>query len=179
MTGGRSVLHHQELTYSFASDISLFTRSVIQTYKILSQPLVNSFKRLGLSPKLGQQNNHKSTSMICFKEVSAYEIVVNNKKIVGSAQFRNQNRFLQHGSIPLDINWELWKGVWGLDDDAVQLKDRITSLKIESANTLDPLDLVTIMLQEFSRCLDMEVQIHSFSTEEIQIIEEISGKYIW
>ena len=140
---------------------------------------MSSFQRVGLSPELGQQSHHKSTSTICFKEVSAYEIVVNNRKIVGSAQFRNQCRFLQHGSVPVDIDWELWKRVWRLEDDATQLKDRITCLKSESANTLDLPSLERIMIEEFSRRLDMEVQIGSFSTEEIQIIDEMSDKYTW
>ena len=108
ITGGRAVLHHQELTYSIIAraDNPLFPSTVLGTYKVIATGLLAGLKNLGISAEMVSRGGRhatlvekKSKDPACFSSPSWYEILVNGKKIVGSAQRRMKGAFLQHGSI--------------------------------------------------------------------------------
>jgi len=105
-TGGRAVLHDDELTYAVASnELDRFNgASVYQTYRSISEALRLGLERLGvpavLAPetrKLGLARNGPDHP--CFASPSRYELTANARKIIGSAQRRRRRSFLQHGSI--------------------------------------------------------------------------------
>jgi lipoate-protein ligase A len=105
-TGGRALLHTDELTYSIAAPDSAVGLSggVLPSYQHLSRGLLTGLERLGLHPDppaltvIGQADR---LNPVCFEVPSAYEITVGGKKLVGSAQLRRRGGVLQHGSLPL------------------------------------------------------------------------------
>jgi lipoate-protein ligase A len=108
ITGGRAVLHHTELTYSIVSrsDNPLFPPDVLGTYKIIASGLLAGLKNLGVHAEMVSRSdrhaalvNKETKDPSCFSSPSWYEILVQGKKIVGSAQRRVTGAFLQHGSI--------------------------------------------------------------------------------
>jgi lipoate-protein ligase A len=108
ITGGRAVLHHQELTYSIVSrtDNTLFPQDVLGTYKVIAAGLLAGLRNLGIEAEMVSRSNRraalvekKAKDPFCFTSPSWYEILVNGKKIIGSAQRRVSGAFLQHGSI--------------------------------------------------------------------------------
>ena len=106
LTGGKTVLHDKELTYSLVIDEKLMPKSVIESYKIISKCILYALKSLGVKASMKKSVKKSKSSAICFTEPSYYEIVVNGKKIVGSAQTRRQGKLLQHGSILLDVDYD-------------------------------------------------------------------------
>ncbi|MEY4480441.1 MAG: octanoyltransferase LipM [Bacillota bacterium] len=115
-TGGRAVLHDQELTYSIILPESYpdLARSVTESYRMLSLGLVEGFKRLGLqaemvnlSNKDGENQLSSLGSAACFDSPSWYELVVEGQKIAGSAQVRQKGVVLQHGSVLLNMDVNL------------------------------------------------------------------------
>lgn len=107
MTGGRAILHTDELTYSVTLPIGhpLASGSIVESYRRLSKGLLAALERLGLAAgaeKRAQAINGSSKAPICFEVPSDYEITANGKKLVGSAQVRKQNGLLQHGTLPLE-----------------------------------------------------------------------------
>lgn len=102
-TGGRAILHTDELTYSVALPATddLADGGVIESYRRLSQALVAGLQRLGVMVQADQRAKQGITGPVCFETPSHYEITVNGRKLVGSAQVRRQNGILQHGSLPL------------------------------------------------------------------------------
>ena len=56
---------------------------------------------LGAEVKPGKDDSHSSPDPVCFDVPSAYEITVDGKKLIGSAQARKKEGVLQHGSLPL------------------------------------------------------------------------------
>jgi lipoate-protein ligase A len=113
ITGGRAVLHWRELTYSVISpsDNSLFPNDVLGTYKVLAAGLLAGFVRLGIPAEMvsppgdrAAMVNRTAKEPACFSSPSWYEILVNGRKIVGSAQRRLAGAFLQHGSILIDYD---------------------------------------------------------------------------
>src|SRR5262245_31214589 len=104
-TGGWAILHTDELTYSVAlrPDDPRVSGAILDTYRTLSQGLIAGLRLMGadaeMSPVIpgGAQN----TSAACFEAPSAYEITIEGRKLIGSAQTRPAGKVLQHGSLPL------------------------------------------------------------------------------
>jgi lipoyl(octanoyl) transferase len=115
-TGGRAVLHDQELTYSIILPESYpdLSMSVTESYRMLSMGLVAGFMRLGLQAEMVNLSNNDVANQMaslgsaaCFDSPSWYELVVEGQKIAGSAQVRQKGVVLQHGSVLLDLDTEL------------------------------------------------------------------------
>lgn len=106
-TGGRAILHTDELTYSVIAplDEPRVAGRVLESYSRLSQALLNALGRLNLSARADENYAPAATSSsagaVCFEAPSNYEITVNAKKLIGSAQARRREGVLQHGSLPL------------------------------------------------------------------------------
>jgi lipoyl(octanoyl) transferase len=106
-TGGRAILHTDELTYSVIGHQTepRLEGSVPESYQRLSEALLCALLRLnakaeiknGAIPIAGGPQGP-----VCFEIPSNYEIVFGGKKLIGSAQARKKEGVLQHGSLPLD-----------------------------------------------------------------------------
>ncbi len=104
-TGGRGILHGDELTYSFSSpNEGAFAGGLFESYQALSAAFSLVFSRLGLLIETQKRKHAPGRSPLCFQSASFGEITVGGKKIIGSAQRRRRNGFLQQGSIPLNID---------------------------------------------------------------------------
>jgi len=114
-TGGRAVLHHQEVTYGVVAGLEMFPPGVAASYRRLSDALLGALQRLGLTPQL-QRKHARSDADVCFEAPSFAELTLGGKKICGSAQTRNKDALLQHGSLPLEFPWDLLQVALGLDD---------------------------------------------------------------
>ncbi len=104
-TGGRAILHTDELTYSLTllrSDPRA-TGDVVESYGRLSEGLVVGLRRLGVDVVQAGGHHRSATelSAVCFEVPSSYEIVARGYKLVGSAQWRTRGSVLQHGTLPL------------------------------------------------------------------------------
>ena len=106
-TGGRAVLHIDELTYSVIAPKNepRVYGSIIESYRRLSMALLTALQHLGLNANadkeyLMPEGSQKNTP-VCFEVPSNYEITIEGKKLVGSAQARKHKAVLQHGSLPL------------------------------------------------------------------------------
>nr|WP_153735528.1 lipoate--protein ligase family protein [Aquibacillus halophilus] len=108
LTGGRAVLHDQELTYSVlvSEEYPGMPRTVKESYRLISRGLLEGFKELGIEAEFSIPEGKLETtdSAVCFEEPSWYELVVEGRKAAGSAQTRKKGVILQHGSIPLNMD---------------------------------------------------------------------------
>jgi lipoate-protein ligase A len=105
-TGGRAILHADELTYSISAlvDDTHIRGGVIESYKKISRGLIRALEILGLktdSKIKSKSEKNLASDPICFQYPSDYEITFKRKKLIGSAQARRKNGLLQHGAIPL------------------------------------------------------------------------------
>ncbi len=104
-TGGRAILHIDELTYSVCcqADEARVQGGVLESYQRLSAALMAGLDTLGLAPAKADPNSNVSScaGAACFDGPSNYEIVVHDRKLIGSAQVRRHGVVLQHGTLPL------------------------------------------------------------------------------
>ncbi len=101
-TGGRAIYHHTEFTYSVVIPPWhwLSRMSVLNTYNRLSCALLEGLRNIGIDAKLSRgTRGDLSRNPSCFSSTSRYELVVDGKKLVGSAQRRKNGAVLQQGSI--------------------------------------------------------------------------------
>ncbi len=107
-TGGRAVLHDQEVTYSVVMPLALDDgpHTITEHYRRIGMALAAALQALGLPvhlarPQVRTAPTRAPASPACFAALSRYELSVAGKKMVGSAQKHAQRALLQHGSIPL------------------------------------------------------------------------------
>jgi lipoyl(octanoyl) transferase len=105
LTGGRAILHTDEITYSVigSAEESLLAGGVLESYNRIAQALLLAVKNLDLPVEMkeGKTNDQATPNPVCFEVPSTYEITVGGKKLIGSAQARKKEGVLQHGSLPL------------------------------------------------------------------------------
>lgn len=110
ITGGRAVLHDREMTYAVVAPQKggVFPGGILENYRVIAQPLLTLFRRIGIDGQLvsGKQRlgSHPSASGVCFTMPSSYEIVYDGHKLTGGAQKHQGSAFLQHGSVPLELD---------------------------------------------------------------------------
>lgn len=129
-TGGRAILHTDELTYSVVApdDDPRVAGGVMEAYHRLSLGLVAGLRLLGIpaDEAPGTNRTGPGASAACFEAPSAYEICVNGHKLMGSAQYRAGRMVLQHGTLPL--RGDLTRVV-----DCLALPDELTRARLREA----------------------------------------------
>jgi len=106
-TGGRAVLHNDDITYSciFPANMVAMGRSVADTYGKISICLMAALRLVGITAQLQQSaspliKSGRDVRLPCFLAPNRNEIMVQRRKLVGSAQYRSASAVLQHGSLP-------------------------------------------------------------------------------
>ena len=103
LTGGRAVLHHREVTYSVTAPES-FGGSLRDAYLRINEILVDGLRLLGVGASIAKPAGRAPvpSTAPCFEEPTEGELVLDGRKLVGSAQYREGGALLQHGSILVD-----------------------------------------------------------------------------
>lgn len=109
LTGGRALLHDNEITYSYVSPIELIPNgeTIIESYKYISGILINFFKTLGIELDFGENKKISTHFDYCMLLSTGADVCHEGKKIIGSAQYRKNGYLLQHGSILWDYDKSL------------------------------------------------------------------------
>jgi len=101
-TGGRALLHHREVTYSVTAPVSL--GALRESYVRINRLLLDGLCRLGVAASIADGGGRAAVPGIapCFEAPAPGELVHRGRKLVGSAQWRDQDVLLQHGSILIE-----------------------------------------------------------------------------
>ncbi len=175
ITGGNAVLHDNELTYSFIIDKAEMPDSITESYKMISNGLIQGLKNLGLNPKMNEQVEKKQKTAVCFNDPSWYEIMVNNKKIIGSAQKRIDGKLLQHGAILIDTDAERYCSLFSSNSEKLLdiTKRRMTSInqELESA----PNQIKKAIRHGFAEALGIDFLNDHLTNKEVKLAKELYG----
>ena len=155
-TGGRAILHTDELTYSVTApaDEPLVAGTILESYNRLARALFAAVQDLSLSVEMkehGPKPASQNLNPVCFEVPSTYEITVGGKKLIGSAQARKKEGVLQHGSLPLT-------GDLARICDALIFKDE--TARAVAAQRL--LDRATTVESALGRVVDWETAAQAF-----------------
>jgi len=110
-SGGRAILHKDELTYSVVVPEELVEngRSVMGSYRTLSRGIEAGLGLLGLGVEMPDRRHAprmKAAGLptVCFAASAGGDMVAGGRKIVGSAQTRRRGVIMQHGSVPIHMD---------------------------------------------------------------------------
>lgn len=114
LTGGRALLHDNEVTYSYISPISIIPNGekISDSYKYISGILINFFKTLGIELDFGENKKISTHFEYCMLLSTGADVCYKGQKIIGSAQFRKEGYVLQHGSILFGYDKELLESIF-------------------------------------------------------------------
>ena len=191
-TGGRGVLHEHELTYSVivTEDYPDMPETVTEAYRVISGGLLEGFRNLGLDayfsiPESEEQNDglKKPKSAVCFDAPSWYELVVEGKKVAGSAQTRQKGVILQHGAILLSLDEEKLVSLFKFksDEQRERMRNRLAAKKqwrlIRLAGrTVSSNECVEAFSKGFEKALDMQLEPFELTEEQLQYVKEIERR---
>jgi lipoate-protein ligase A len=185
-TGGRAILHTDELTYSVTAPPNepRVVGNVLESYRRLSKALLKALDLLGLN---AQANPHGETPQnqlgpVCFEVPSNYEITADGKKLIGSAQARRKEGVLQHGSLPLygDLTRITRVLYFPNEKERIQAADRL----LEHATTVETVINKRISIDQaaetfqtaFSEALGVTLIPGDLSPAEYRLAEELVEK---
>jgi lipoate-protein ligase A len=196
-TGGRAILHTDELTYSVVAPATepRVRGSVMQAYLRISDALLEGLRALGVPAEkaAGSVRAGPDVSAACFETPSAYEITASGRKLMGSAQSRRAGYVLQHGSLPLTGDIGRLIDVLNLaPDQAATLRADLRARACTLAQALgtgdnDPtiefMHVAAVLQKGFERMLNLSFQPASPTPAELrrsaQLIREQFGKEEW
>lgn len=181
LTGGRAVLHKNELTYSFSSITTqgTFSGSLKDSYTKINEALCLAVAMLGVSPETRGEKNQQSSAYtsrnpFCFDSASYGEVTLDNKKIIGSAQKRWENGLLQQGSIPLNIEEEEIRNIFA-DNNRYTFKNGLLGLR-EAVSELNLSKFKEAVKAAFEKTFHIEFIPAPLSQKEILLALELKAQ---
>ncbi len=177
ITGGKAIFHDKEITYSFIlpENNGLLPKDIVESYKVIAQALIIALKNIGINANI-QEINEKIKTPICFNSSNWYEILVNNKKISGSAQRRIKGKVLQHGSLLIDFDYNKNNSIFNSNnviDNINNLKNRITSLKNETNRVINYNEIVNAIKSGFKENFNLDLIDDSLTSGEARLAEKL------
>jgi lipoyl(octanoyl) transferase len=184
-TGGRAILHTDELTYSVIGppDEPRLAGSLLKSYQVLSCALLDALHRLGTqaqaSPEAASLPGISNQGPVCFEVPSNYEITVDGKKLVGSAQARRKEGVLQHGSLPLEGDLGRITQVLKFSDEharqeaAGRIWQRATTVERALGRRVAWQQAALAFREAFERTLNLELLPEELTQGETQAAERL------
>jgi len=175
-TGGRAVFHADELTYSFFAATPLPNEVI---YQMVHETIARALSRVGVEAEFCRSQPDfraryaSPESVSCFTASARYELQVDGRKIVGSAQRRNGNVLLQHGSLPLSMRHrQLSRYLAGASRELVDAVDADMERKTASLDEFTDAgyaDLVPLIIAEAGNSAGSDAIL--LTSEEIERLE--------
>ncbi|WP_129408941.1 lipoate--protein ligase family protein [Marinitoga lauensis] len=183
-TGGRAVLHHKEITYLFSAPVThpILPKSVIGSYKIIAEALIKSLEHLNIQCDVEKNKNKHLNTPACYDAPSIYEITIDKKKFIGSAQYRNDHYILQHGSIPIEFPLKNYVNSFNLTKDKKEklfnhLKDRVIDIKSVLNRTISFEELAEALKIGFNKIFNDVVVIGELSDSEYALTKKLVERF--
>lgn len=171
ITGGRAVVHSREITYSVTGlmDSPLFSGGIMAAYSVISACIISALNDAGVNATYSRGAASGDRSEACFHTPSRYEVLINGRKLVGSAQRRLKRAFIQHGSILMDTDDELNYRVFGAG-----ISGRMAG--VSEFSPVKPERLKELLVERFARGFGVSFKPSGLTGAEMKASEAFAGK---
>ncbi|WP_442594862.1 lipoate--protein ligase family protein [Neobacillus sp. D3-1R] len=189
-TGGRGVLHEHELTYSVivSEEYPDMPKTVTEAYRVISEGILKGFQMLGLDayfavPRTAEEKEALKSprSAVCFDAPSWYELVVEGRKVAGSAQTRQKGVILQHGSILLDLDEDKLFSLFKYPSERVKermqkaFKDKAVAINEISPRRIELGEAKEAFFEGFEEGLNIELEPYTLTAEEMNYVQQLAS----
>jgi lipoate-protein ligase A len=177
-TGGKAILHADELTYSVIAPETepRVAGGVVEGYRCLSAGLVRGLAKLGVTGIVADQRvpppspPHRGGSQVlgpvCFEAPSDYEITVGGRKLVGSAQMRAHRAVLQHGALPLHGDIARICPLLAAHPDPARVRARATTIEEALGKRASWDEVAEALAEGFAEALNLRLEPGALTKEE-------------
>ncbi len=178
-TGGRAILHDDEVTYSLAiPSSSRYFGSLTSIYNMAQAAITGALESLDIEVDPAPESPDIGGSACCFASRGRHEISVNGRKVAGSAQRRLRGGALQHGSIVLAQNSDMYLPCFDWPDDGS--RDRAGAL-LGGVNDgrhtpILPENLRSAIIASFEALYDINMVNGVLSEKEVELADKIYYK---
>ncbi|MBN6888838.1 lipoyl(octanoyl) transferase [Cytobacillus horneckiae] len=188
-TGGRGVLHEHELTYSVivSEEHPEMPKTVTEAYRVISEGVLKGFHHLGMEAyfSVPRSEEEKASlknprSSVCFDAPSWYELVVEGRKVAGSAQTRQKGVILQHGAILLDLDEDKLFSLFKYSNDRVKermqraFKNKAVAINNLTAEKVSYDQAKAAFKKGFEEGLNIELEPYELTNEEREYVEKLA-----
>lgn len=169
ITGGGSVYHDAEgeITYSVIADLNFIPLDLQESYRFICRGIVEALHILGLEAEF----------------VPINDVVVNGRKISGSAQARRGDAVLQHGTLMYNTNLDLLEKILKvskeklMDRGVLSIRDRVTTVSLELHREVNKEEVLEALKKGFARALHVNFREEDLTKEELSLAKELASKY--
>ncbi|NMD71817.1 lipoate--protein ligase family protein [Bacillus sp. DNRA2] len=188
-TGGRGVLHEDELTYSVIvkENYPGMPTTVTEAYRFISEGILHGFQLLGLQAEFAVPHSETDKealknprSAVCFDAPSWYELVVEGRKVAGSAQTRQKGVILQHGSILLDLDEDKLFSLFKYPNERIKermqlaFKNKAVAINDISRHPITLTEAKEAFRQGFSEGLNIAFEQYELTREQLIEVQELA-----
>lgn len=184
LTGGRAILHTDELTYALIAPIgeTLIAGSLLESYNRIARGLLKALDDLDISAEINAHTpglNSNAAGPVCFEIPSAYEITFQGRKLIGSAQARRKKGVLQHGSLPLygDLGRITQVLVFDGEEERQEVYKRLlmraTTIETVSGRKLEWESAARAIVDAFTYELGLHLKEEELSEKELKRAHEL------
>lgn len=182
ITGGKAVYHLDEVTYSLAAGSweRRFPDGILRTYEILSSCLVRGLAELGVRASLaetGVSRRKTDRASCCFSEPAGKELLVDGRKICGSAQTRSHGGFLQHGSLLMTFDPAATASLIRSPEPVEELRSRVVGLNELTDVPVSAKKLCEALRRGFCDELGIDFAPGELTQEEWVLSARLTKKY--
>ena len=169
ITGGGAVYHDMngEITYSVVADIDDISWNILESYRIICQGIVYAIEEFGLKAQ--------------YKPIN--DVLVNGKKISGSAQARKKRSLLQHGTLMYNTDLDILAKTIRVPKEKMlahgikSIRERVTTLALELGYNPGYRRVINALINGFKKALDIELERQKLTPMEIRYAKRLVGKY--
>lgn len=169
ITGGGAVYHDMngEITYSVVAKIDNISWDILESYKIICQGIVYAIEEFGLKAEYRPIN----------------DVLVNGKKISGSAQARKKQSLLQHGTLMYNTDLNILSNAIKIPREKMlahgikSIRERVTTLSIELGYNPGYKRVVKALINGFKKALNIEFERRKLTPMEIMYAKKLVRKY--
>jgi lipoate-protein ligase A len=178
-TGGRAILHDDEVTFSIIiaeRDLPGAGANIMESYRALGCALVDGLRRLGLPAELVDRNASARAgdppsvmavgNPACFAAKARCDLMVAGKKLIGSAQLRKDGIIVQQNSLPLTIAFPRWDDVFFRSDWEQVMKAGAIGLHDCAGRMIPYNDVVSALCAGFESALDIRLEAGEMTADE-------------
>ncbi len=172
-TGGRGVLHDDEITYSLIASLADgVPRGVAASYRHFCVALVEAYRRMGVDAALAECSRASARSAACYLSRSEADLSVGALKLSGSAQTWLNGTVLQHGSFTLTRDIPREAAVFGLDSRAQEELAQTTATLQDCVGEIpSEAEICDAIVAGFREGLGVEFAAGASTAEEVTLAE--------
>ena len=185
ITGGKAVFHCDEITYCVVAgdQEKIFPPDISGTYKVISKCIARGLAYLGIKADLaegGRAGAGEEFKSCCFSVPSKNELLVEGRKICGSAQVRRRGGFLQHGSLLLAFDPGKTASLLlpaRTPEQLEKLREAVTAINEELVSPVDVQEICLQLKKGFTDELGIELVEETLTSAEETLKNKLMKKY--